>query len=153
MLHGWDDVFLDLDPKRGIAAGEKWQRRLIEAANRCEAVLFLISRDWIASSSCRKELGIALRLNKRLFGVLIEDLKISDVPDDLAEEWQLVRLATGRDGVLLRVVLPITHEEHHVTFSTEGLQRLKHGLEQAGLDANISRGRPQTIQNVPHIAV
>jgi formylglycine-generating enzyme required for sulfatase activity len=133
--HGWDDVFLDLDPKRGIAAGEKWERRLIEAANRCEAVLFLLSRAWIASGSCRKELGIALRLNKRLFGILIEDLEISDVPADLTGVWQLVRLATGRDGVVLRVVLPITHEESHVTFSAEGLQRLKHGLEQAGLDA------------------
>ena len=23
---GWDDVFLDLDPERGIAAGERWER-------------------------------------------------------------------------------------------------------------------------------
>ncbi len=35
---------------------------------------------------------------------------------------------------MLRTVLPITHEEVHVTFSAEGLQRLKYGLEQAGLD-------------------
>jgi hypothetical protein len=27
------------------------------------------------------------------------------------------------------------HEEAHVTFSAEGLARLKHGLEEAGLDA------------------
>jgi hypothetical protein len=135
MQHGWDDVFLDLDPKRGIAAGENWGRRLIEAENRCEAVLFLVSRAWIASSSCRKELSAALRLNKRMFGVLIEDLEIADAPEELASQWQLVRLATGRDGVVHRVVLPITHEEHEVTFSAEGLQRLKHGLEQAGLNA------------------
>jgi formylglycine-generating enzyme required for sulfatase activity len=135
MQHGWEDVFLDVDPKRGIAAGEKWEQRLVEAASRCEVVLFLLSRAWIASGSCRKELSSALRLNKRLFGILIEDLEIADVPEDLTSEWQLVRLATGRDGVPFRVVLPITHEECHVTFSAEGLQRLKHGLEQAGLDA------------------
>ena len=29
---GWDDVFLDLDPERGIAAGERWERALNEAA-------------------------------------------------------------------------------------------------------------------------
>ena len=23
---GWDDLFLDLDPERGIAAGERWKR-------------------------------------------------------------------------------------------------------------------------------
>ena len=29
---GWDDVFLDLDPERGIAAGERWERALHEQA-------------------------------------------------------------------------------------------------------------------------
>ena len=41
---GWkDEIFLDLDPQRGIAAGERWERALNEAASRCEAVLFLVS--------------------------------------------------------------------------------------------------------------
>ena len=132
---GWkEEVFLDLDPKRGIAAGERWERRLSEAASRCEAVLFLISRAWIASSWCRRELNLAHRLNKRLFGVLIENLTIGNVPTDLTGEWQIVHLAAGRDHVVLRAVLPVSHDESHVTFSVEGLQRLKHGLQQAGLD-------------------
>jgi hypothetical protein len=29
---------------------------------------------------------------------------------------------------MLHAVVPITHEEIHVTFSQEGMQRLKHGL-------------------------
>ena len=132
---GWkDEVFLDLDPMRGIAAGERWERRLNEAANRCEVVLFLVSKAWIGSIWCHRELGLAQRLNKRLFPVLIEDLAVADVPKDLTVDWQLVRLATGRDHVTLRAIIPITHEEVEVHFSTEGLQRLKHGLEQAGLD-------------------
>jgi formylglycine-generating enzyme required for sulfatase activity len=132
---GWEnEIFLDLDPMRGIAAGERWERRLNEAANRCEAVLFLVSKEWISSSWCRKELDLAHRLNKPLFGVLIEDLTVAEVPSNLTGDWQLVRLASGRDGITLRAILPITHEEAHVTFSQEGLQRLKHGLEQAGLD-------------------
>jgi formylglycine-generating enzyme required for sulfatase activity len=132
---GWkDEVFLDLDPMRGIAAGDRWERRLNEAANRCEVVLFLVSKAWVASSWCHRELGIAQRLNKRLFPVLIEDIAIADVPKDLTVDWQLVRLAAGRDHVVLRAIAPITHEEVTVTFSAEGLQRLKHGLEQAGLD-------------------
>jgi hypothetical protein len=140
-LHSWleregwkDEIFLDLDPVRGIAAGGRWERTLVEAANRCEAVLFLISRAWIASEWCLRELNLAHRLNKRLFGVLIEDLPIAEVPKELTGDWQLVRLASGRDHILLQALVPITHEEVHVTFSSEGLQRLKHGLEQAGLD-------------------
>jgi hypothetical protein len=46
---GWDDVFLDLDPERGVAAGERWERALHEAATRCEAVIFLVSAHWLAS--------------------------------------------------------------------------------------------------------
>ena len=49
---GWRDVFLDLDPERGIAAGERWERALHAAANRCEAVIFLVSGNWLASAWC-----------------------------------------------------------------------------------------------------
>jgi hypothetical protein len=35
--HGWDDLFLvlDLDPERGLKAGERWQAALKQAAERC----------------------------------------------------------------------------------------------------------------------
>ncbi len=89
---------------------------------------------WLASGWCLKEFNLAHKLNKRLFGVLIEDLPVDDLPGNLTSTWQIVRLAAGRDHVMLRAVLPITHEEAHVTFSAEGLQRLKRGLEEAGLD-------------------
>ena len=99
---GWKgEVFLDLDPNRGIAAGSRWERQLNEAANRCEAVLFLVSKAWIASGWCRKELNLAHRLNKPLFGVLIENLTKEEIPKDLTGEWQIVRLASGRDGIML----------------------------------------------------
>src|ERR1700754_4062971 len=94
---GWDDVFLDLDPERGIAAGERWERALHEAASRCEAVLFLVSRAWLDSRWCQKELTLADKLNKRLFGVLIEPFDPTGVPADLSKTWQIVDLASGRD--------------------------------------------------------
>jgi hypothetical protein len=81
VVEGWNDLFLDLDPERGIAAGERWERALNEAARRCEAVLFLISKAWIASRWCINELTLARRLNKRMFGVLIEEhLSVGDLP-------------------------------------------------------------------------
>jgi len=40
--NGWkDEVFLDLDPQRGIAAGERWERALHEAALRMGINLFV----------------------------------------------------------------------------------------------------------------
>lgn len=131
---GFDDVFLDLDPQRGIAAGERWERALNQAAQRCEAVLFLVSKAWLESDWCLKEFNLAHRLNKRLFGVLIEDIPLASLPATLTGTWQLVPLVSGRDHIMLRAVLPTTHEEVHVTFSQEGLTRLKIGLERAGLD-------------------
>jgi formylglycine-generating enzyme required for sulfatase activity len=147
---GWkDEIFLDLDPNRGIAVGERWERALNEAANRCEAVLFLVSKAWLGSDWCIKEFHLAHRLNKRLFGLLIEDLAVADLPAHLTGTWQIVQLVAGRDHVMLQAVLPVTHEEVHVTFSAEGLQRLKHGLEQAGLDPKHFAWPPASDPNRP----
>jgi WD40 repeat protein len=140
---GWDDVFLDLDPNRGIAAGDRWERALNQAALRCEAVLFLVSRAWLTSDWCLKEFNLAHRLNKRLFGLLIEDIAVGELPATLTGTWQLVPLASGRDHIMLRAVLPGTHDEVHVTFSREGLTRLRIGLERAGLDAKFFAWPPR----------
>src|SRR6201992_478339 len=120
---GWDDVFLDLDPERGIAAGDRWERSLNQAALRCECVLFLVSRAWLASDWCLKEFNLAHRLHKRLFGLLIEEIPIADVPATRTGSWELVPLASGRDHIMMRVVLPGAQDEAHVTFSQEGLTR------------------------------
>ena len=55
----------------------------------------------------------------------------------------IVRFASGRDHVMLRAVLPITHEEAHVHFSAEDFQRLKHGLEEAGTDPKFFAWPPE----------
>jgi hypothetical protein len=146
---GWDDVFLDVDPDGGIAAGERWERALNEAANRCEAVLFVVSQAWLASDWCIKEFNLAHRLNKRLFGLLVEDLPVADLPVYLSSTWQLVRLSAGRDHVMLRVTMPFTGEESHVTFSAQGFARLKTGLQRAGLDARFFAWPPESDPNRP----
>ena len=67
---GWTDVFLDIDPERGIAAGQRCERALHQAADRCEAVVFLLTRAWLASGWCRKEYELARSLHKKLFAVI-----------------------------------------------------------------------------------
>jgi hypothetical protein len=74
-------------------------------------VLFLISRDWLNSRWCLKEFNLAHKLNKRLFGVLIEAIPIADLPPDLTGAWQVVDLASGQDHTMMRVTLPRTQEE------------------------------------------
>jgi tetratricopeptide (TPR) repeat protein len=134
-IEGWDDVFLDLDPNRGIAAGERWERSLHAAANRCEAVIFLVSGNWLASGWCLKEYWLARQLNKKLFAVIIDPTTgMTDLPPELSGTWQAVNLSAGQDGRMLPATLPDAHEERHVVYSVDGLRRLRNGLAKAGLD-------------------
>ena len=132
---GWNDIFLDLDPERGIKAGERWEDALRDAADRCEAVLFLVSRAWLSSEWCRDEFRLARHLRKRLFGILIEDIPTSDLPSALTREWQVVRIAPTGETKTYSVTPPRSSAPVEVSFSTDGLHRLKLGLISAGLDA------------------
>lgn len=110
--NGWDDVFLDLDPERGIAAGSHWQNALRDAAHRCEAILFLISPNWLASRWCLAEYLFAKQLGKRCFPLLIERVDLDVLPPEMAAEHQVVDLR-----------------------SDDGWSRLKIGLIKAGVGA------------------
>ena len=142
IAEGWSDLFLDLDPARGIVAGERWERALNEAAKRCEAVIVLVSKAWLASEWCRRELNLARRLNKRIFGLLIEGIAIVDLPREMTSTWQLVSLISGGDHKMFRATLP-DGSEAHVTFSISALRRLKIGLTRAGLDARFFAWPPE----------
>src|SRR5215472_1150776 len=106
--NGWDDVFLDLDPERGIVAGQRWKEALQQAASRCEVVLALVSAEWLASSYCRAEINTAQMMGKKTIIALIDN---SQVPGDLTDE-QFIDLSGD----------------------PQAYRRLKKGLELAGLD-------------------
>ncbi len=146
---GWDDLFLDLDPDRGIVAGERWERALSEAATRCEVVLFLVSREWLASGWCLKEFRLANKLNKRMFGLLVDGLTIPELPAEIARDWQMVDLGSGRDHATFRAIAADGGAEEHVTFSRSGLARLKAGLNRAGLDPKFFAWPPESDPDRP----
>ena len=110
--NGWADVFLDLDPQSGLAPGELWRQALAAAADRCEAVLFLISPQWIASSWCFNEFLLAKQLGKRIFPIIVADINLSALPSEITANHQAVDLIGD----------------------PHGWERLKQGLKRAGLD-------------------
>lgn len=110
--NGWTDVFLDLDPQSGLAPGEYWRQALAAAADRCEAVLFLISPQWIASSWCFNEFLLTKQLGKRVFPIIIADIDLGALPTEITANHQAVDLVRDPDG----------------------WERLKIGLSRAGLD-------------------
>jgi hypothetical protein len=86
VAEGWsgpDDIFLDLDPERGIAAGQRWQCAFADAATRCEAVLFIVSADWLASTWCHDVYQLSNKYNKKLFALLIDESPLERLPGGL----------------------------------------------------------------------
>ena len=133
IAHGWDDLFLDLDPERGLKAGERWQEALKRAAEHCEMVVFLISPIWAASKWCLAEFLLAKSLNKRVFAVIVEATPFSELPTEMTTEWQITDLTIGARDYHAAVTLP-GGKMTDVALSTEGLDRLRIGLAQSGLD-------------------
>ena len=84
-----------------------------------------------------------MKLNKRIFGILIEDVPLDDLPPELKGAWQTVNLAAGSDHLMLRAVWPRAEQEAHVTFSRAGLLSLKLGLNKAGLDPRFFKWPPE----------
>jgi TIR domain len=107
VAEGWsgpDDIFLDLDPEQGIAAGQKWQHAFADAATRCEAVLFIVSAEWLASRWCQDEYQLANKYNKKLFALLIDDYPLERLPGGLTAQWQIVQLRANQPNASLRCI-------------------------------------------------
>lgn len=135
LQNGWNDTFLDLDPERGLKAGERWQDALKRAAERCEMVVFLVSPVWAASKWCLAEFLQAKSLNKRIFALIVEPTPFADLPVELTAEWQVVDLTAGSRDFSATVTLPPGDRTATVSFASFGLHRLRIGLMQAGIDA------------------
>lgn len=140
---GWQDVFLDLDPDRGLKAGQRWQDALKQAAERCELVIFLISPAWAASKWCLAEFLLAKNLNKRIFGAIVQPTSFDDMPVEMTAEWQVIDLTAGALDYKATVTLPPGDKTESVEFGGDGLRRLRTGLMEAGLDASYFAWPPE----------
>jgi TIR domain len=140
--NGWDDYFFDIDVQ-GISPGEQWEAALRAAADRCEAVIFLISDEWLGSTWCIDEFRLTRLLGKRkLFGVIVEPVDRARIPSELSREWQLCDLK--EPGETEQVKTEWKGKSYSFDFSCTGLDRLKIGLRKAGLspesfDFDVSR--------------
>lgn len=80
---GWSELFLDLDPERGLKAGQRWQQALKQAAERCEVVICLISPAWVVSRYCLAEFLLAKQLNKVILGVIVAPMPLAEIPPEM----------------------------------------------------------------------
>ncbi len=143
---GWsdeNDVFLDIHADSGLVAGQRWLDALEQATNRCEAVVFLVSKAWLASKWCNDEYQLAKELNKKLFALLLEDVKLSDLPGGLVNQWQIVRLF-GEPHKRYKTIHPITKEFDVTYLAEDGCKRLANGLKKAGISPDSFELQPDS---------
>ena len=95
--NGWEnDVFVDVDPQHGLTGGEAWRTALRDAAGRCEAVVLLLSRAWLASKPCWNEFQLAEKYGKPCIPVRIDDaVAVKDLPREITNNYQIIEKAAA----------------------------------------------------------
>src|SRR2546430_3683865 len=79
------EVWVDF---RDIPPASRWADELKGAIEASDAFAFVISRASVRSTECRKELGYAVELNKRILPVRLRDVPQDELPDPLsAHNW------------------------------------------------------------------
>ena len=129
---GWNDVFLDIDPIRGLVAAERWQKALNAAIGRCRAVIFLLSPEWRASEHCFSEFNLADHIGAERVGVIVKDIAFDRLPGGFTET-QIINLTRGGTPLTFTVNPPPERRAITVQFPDEELRSLRVGLARLGL--------------------
>ena len=98
-------VFLDLDPEKGIVAGQSWERTLYRKLRSCRAVVALCSEAYLKSHWCFAEIALARMENKHIFALRIEALKDNISLPSILTERQFIDLSKGREEGFRRLWL------------------------------------------------
>ena len=75
--------------------------------------------------------------------MIVEPTPLADLPIEMTAEWQLVDLTAGKRDHKVTVTPPPGDKTATVAFAKDGLERLRIGLMQAGLDARYFAWPPE----------
>ena len=123
------EIFLDADREAGIMPGERWKEALIQAGERCRAVICLLSPDWESSPECTSEYRSAEYFRKIILCARVEDAAPGPTTQSITSEWQRCDL------------FPIDDDNERVPIDggaivelrRDGLNRLLNGLQRHGI--------------------
>jgi WD40 repeat protein len=119
-----NEIYLDIDPESGIQLGAKWKAQLFQNNSRCEVVICLLSRRWLASVECKTEFRTAENLGKQILCARLEETDDADI----TAEWQ--RCDLFADGPQTSIPVP---GDRPVRFNTVALDRLRRAIEGTGV--------------------
>lgn len=96
---GFEEVFLDIDKHGGIPPGAKWEQELYTNLERAQAVILVLTENWMASKWCFAEFAQARALGKAIFPVIETPQGDTFVGEDL----QTINLLENRAEGLERL--------------------------------------------------
>jgi hypothetical protein len=99
---GFTESFLDFDKHQGIPLGAEWESKLYREIDRCQAMLLVLTKNWLDSKWCFAEFAQARALGKTIFVVVetprgetavAQDLQICDLAGDRVGGMDRLRYA------------------------------------------------------------
>jgi WD40 repeat protein len=108
----YHSLFLDFHPEDGIPSGRSWERTLYRSLRACEAVIALITDDYLASHWCFAEIALARMERKEIFALMLDPLT-GQLPSILSEKQYI--------------------DMRPPASQQEGYRRLWNGLDKIGL--------------------
>jgi hypothetical protein len=116
-------VFVDW---ASIPASAEWMKEIQDAITKSDAILFILSPDFVASPTCRTELAVAEENKKRLIPIVYRDVAAQDVPPALAKlNWIFMREGDDLDAAQAAVETAIATDFAYVHTATRLQVRAK----------------------------
>ena len=117
------EVFVDWE---GIPPSSEWKNEIDAAIDKSDAILCILSPDYLASAVCRHELATAEAEKKRLIPIVYREVPASEVPLSLAAiNWIFFRSNDDYDASVALLERAIATDLNYVKESTRLLVRAK----------------------------
>jgi len=116
-----EDLWVDW---KDIPPSSKWEDEIRKGIENSNAIVFILSPDWVISNECAKELQIAVEYKKRLFPIIHQNIDPNKTPADLASlNWIFFRESDNFDGAMQKLLDAINTDLDWVKFHTVLLRR------------------------------
>ncbi|MFG6083102.1 TIR domain-containing protein [Paracoccus litorisediminis] len=96
-------LFLDLDPDKGIVAGESWERTLYRKLRACRAVIALCTDSYLKSYWCFAEIALARMEGKQIIAMLADPLDDAAKLPSILSERQFIDLRRDPEAAYQRL--------------------------------------------------
>ena len=100
---GHKSYFINYDEQFGIVAGAEWEQVLYQRLRQCQAIVALVTPDWLESKWCFAEMIQAREKGKPIFPVIAKPCQLPDLLSD-TQKIDLIADPEAVIGVLLWVL-------------------------------------------------